>query len=87
MSHRSSDSDYEYERDLELAKKRIKWLIQRKKLRDHERLKRKKIEEYERKRAETIRMELQTRASQERRNTYRQDGGSPDASRSVTLIL
>ena len=86
-SAESSDTDSEIEREIELAKKRVSWMIQRKKLRDHERLKRQKIEEYERKRAERIRMELERRSLRESRNDCRQDGGSSESVRFVYSIF
>ena len=77
----SSDSDFDYEREMYMAKKRVKKLLHLKKVKDHERLKRKKIEEYERNRAEKIRMGLDTYLSQGSNNAGRQDGRSSDASR------
>nr|ALS19754.1 transformer-like protein A isoform M3 [Ceratosolen solmsi] len=72
----SSDSYSDVERKKE--KRRIAWMIEQEKEREHERLKRKKIEEYERKRAEQLGLSKQ-RSSRRSRSKSRSRSRSEES--------
>nr|WLO57455.1 transformer [Trichogramma dendrolimi] len=59
----SNKYDDDEDREAERKKRRLEWMIQQQKAREHERLKQKKIEEYERKRLEILKSKSMDKSS------------------------